>query len=117
MHGKCHFCPYLKTQISQPRLQELSTSRLGRPAKRGHIGRIRLVVPIAFTMKSGDIGGVDSPISKGCCPEHAESQEEGQPRVEDHLREEAAILRLQPATLYEPMEPGDEILPSTVSGK
>ena len=86
-----------------PGLQELSTSRSCRSAKRGHIVRIRLAVPTTFATKFGDNDGVDSLVSVSRCPEHAEPQEEGQPRARDHLREEAPILGCQPVALYEPM--------------
>ena len=65
--------------------------------------------------KFSDSGGVDSLASIGHCPEHAEMQEEGQPRVRDHLREEVPTLGHQPMAPYEPMELRDEILPVKIS--
>ena len=69
-----------------------------------------------FATKSGDSSEADFPVSTGRYPEHAGPQEEGKPRVGDHLREEAPILRRQPVALYEPMEHGDEVLPATICG-
>ena len=41
-------------------------------------------------------------------------QEKGHPRVGDHLREEASILRRRPLAPHKPMEPKDEVLPVTI---
>ena len=71
---------------------------------------------MAFATKSGDSGGVDFPVFTGDCPEHAEQQEERQPRIGNQLREEAPILECSPVAPYEPMEPGDEVLPMTIWG-
>ena len=70
----------------------------------------------AFATKSDDNGGTDFLVSTGHCPEHAKPQEEGQPRVEDHLREKAPILGRQLVAPHGPMEPRDEIFPTTISG-